>query len=117
MLIPEMFSLEGIVYNSCVQTTLAWEGRRNFLHTAAGIDYTTSKLLSMIILNKKKIIECRILWIGREFKDQLIPISLSWTGTLFTRPGLIQPGFEHYEGWGMPKPPWETCSGISPHSQ
>jgi len=33
----------------------------------------------------------RMVWVGRDLKDHLVPSPLPWTGTPFTRPGCSKP--------------------------
>jgi len=39
----------------------------------------------------------RIVWVGRDLKDHLVPTPLPWAGTAYTRPGCSKP----YPAW-----PW-----------
>ena len=62
----------------------------------------------------------RMVWVGRDLKDHLVPPPLPWAGTPSTRPGCSKPHPTWpwtLPGMGHLQPLWATCSSTSPPSQ
>jgi len=61
----------------------------------------------------------RMVWVGRDIIDCLVPTALPWAGTLSTRPGCSKPHPTWpwtLPGKGHPQFVWATCSSASPSS-
>lgn len=51
-----------------------------------------------------RFIDRKMVWVGRDVKDHLLPISLPWAGTPGTRQVVqspIQSGLEHFQGFSV----------------
>jgi len=70
----------------------------------------------------RRVIESRshrVVWVGRDLKDHLIPTPLPWAGTPSTRPGCSEPHPTWpwtLPGRGQPQLLWATWARASPPS-
>jgi len=61
----------------------------------------------------------RMVWVGRDLKDHLVPTTLPWAGTPYTRPGCseLHPTCPWtFPRRGQPQLLWATHSSASPPS-
>ena len=100
----------------------ARQGRENIMK-CSWVKIGTGRDHSLIIIKGKTDSTSqndRMVWVGRDLKDHLVPTPLPWTGTPSTRPGCPKPHPTWpwtLPGRGRPQLLWATCSSASPPSQ
>ena len=59
-------------------------------------------------------------WVGRNLKDLKVPVLRPWAGLPTTQSapdeaarGLIQPGLEHLQGWGIHSLSGQLCQHLT----
>lgn len=90
--------------------------------------YTKHRVLCVLVycLQIPKLIEPssqnhRMVWVGIDLEDPLVPMPLPCAGILSTSPGYsepIQPGLKRFQGWGIHNFPRQIVLEHShPHSK